>query len=331
MPYDNTPAQPEAPDAASSFRGWGTGSADLGRQTDFASQVSDFMNAGTAGQSQTGMPAWRPMGLSASGDGASAQAPTLHPVTLDRVQDFLSGGQRIPPWTGAPTWNWSGLSSPGATGTQSPLSLTGAPQPNGDSGEHAGKDDLTCVPYGYIDAETTVPASGPYNSSPSAAERAQARVDYARSQLGSTRWTMEDHWYSPTKYWKCNEFVAAIHRNGDPCGSSYPTLHREGRFGLLKDISKATHIGEDMLHNYTNPTVTDLANPEFEKDKLEYLDVKNAQPGDIIVWHIPNTDVHHSAIYVGDGKVIHANAKEIVEKPLADVHKGVQPIVRRYN
>lgn len=311
MPDDNTLA-PSAPDAASSFRGWGTGSADMGRQLDFTGQVSDFLSAGTAGQSQTGMPAWRPTGLSASGDDAGGQTPTLHPVTLDRVQGFLSGGQQIPTWTGAPTWNWSGLSSPGATGTQSPLNLTGAPQPNGDSGGHAEKGDRHCVPYGYIDAETTVPASGPYNSSPSAAERAQARVDYARSQLGSKWWAGEKLWNLST-HWKCNEFVAAVHRKGDPCGSSYPTLHREGGPGLLRDISRAVHLGEGMFHDYTDPTVSDLANQEFAKDKMDYLNIKDAQPGDIVVWYDPSRGIHHTGVYSGEGNVIGAGQEDVTD------------------
>lgn len=292
MPDDNTPA-PSAPDAASSFRGWGTGSADLGRQMDFTGQVSDFLNAGAAGRSQTGMPSWRPMGMSASGDDAGTQTPTLHPFTLDRVQDFLSGRQQIPTWTGAPTWNWSGLSSPGATGTQSLLNLTGARLSSTGSDERPGHYDRVYGPDSVSDAETTAPSSQTPDC-PSAAERAQARADYARSQLGSKRWAMRIG-FARKEHWKCNEFVTDVHREADPCGEKYPTTHHGYLAGPTLDF--LTSLGVDdaaSFPNLTKPTVADLASPEFAKDKMDYLDIKDVQPGDIIVWYDSSRGVHHT-------------------------------------
>ncbi|GAB6038145.1 hypothetical protein JCM15519_27040 [Fundidesulfovibrio butyratiphilus] len=63
---------------------------------------------------------------------------------------------------------------------------------------------------------------------------------------------------------------------------------------------------------------------------MDYLDIKDAQPGDIVVWYDPSRGVHHTSVYSGEGNVIGAGRKEVTEQPYKGLFNGVTPIVRRY-
>ena len=147
----------------------------------------------------------------------------------------------------------------------------------------------------------------------------QDRVNWAFKQLNSNK----DYWKGEIfRENKCNEFVAAAHsRDADPDAGKYPS---------------AKH------GNYNTPTVSDLADPNFAKDRLDYIRVtgitqivQQAKPGDIIVWYDSNPDhnVHHSAIYVGDGNVAYQNADAGVKtRAISSIIKQyrLNPIIRRY-
>jgi uncharacterized protein RhaS with RHS repeats len=104
----------------------------------------------------------------------------------------------------------------------------------------------------------------------------QDRVTWTLNQYKYNR----DSWKGTLlgKQNKCNEFVAATHNQGDPDALDCPTVLRN--------------------NGYTKPTVADLADPNFARSQLDYLPIKDAQPGDIIVWYGNGT--HHTAIYVGN-------------------------------
>jgi len=142
------------------------------------------------------------------------------------------------------------------------------------------------------------------------------RVNWAYYQLKNGKEFWEGKLWGKKN--KCNEFVSAAHSFGDPDATHYPTVLRND--------------------NYTIPTVKDLANPAFGRSNLDYLPYSNAKPGDIIIYYGKKQNgepVHHSALYVGNDKVIYQNADYgVVIRTNADVVKRLgftgTPIVRRY-
>lgn len=112
---------------------------------------------------------------------------------------------------------------------------------------------------------------------------------------------------------RCNEFVARAFMEGDPDYSGYPRVLRE--------------------NGYTYPIVSDLADPAFASNKLEYIPIDQVQPGDIVVWYDQSLGVHHTAISVGGGHVIYQNAELGVKRNSIDNvtnhYYGTPPVVRR--
>lgn len=103
-------------------------------------------------------------------------------------------------------------------------------------------------------------------------------------------------------------------------GAPYPTVLRDSQ-------PRNPQIGA-----YYKPTVADLADNTFATHCLEYHDdINDARPGDIVVWY--GNGSHHSAIAVGDGKIIYAGSEGAKENTIEEASKtfpGVTPIIRRY-
>ena len=143
------------------------------------------------------------------------------------------------------------------------------------------------------------------------------RVKWAINQYQNNRSA-----WAPVRSWRnlitgtqiCNEFVYAAHVVGDPDVDGFPTVDR----GNPK---------------YFKPLVSELANPKFGTDKLDYIsDPSQIQPGDIVVWYDPNKNVHHSTIAMNQHTVIFAGSKGVnwVTTSYFNNRWDMKPIIRRY-
>lgn len=167
------------------------------------------------------------------------------------------------------------------------------------------------IPYGIIVQNNPVNFVDPLGLTP------QDRV----------RWVVAQY-YGNKEFWKgvflnqnkCNEFVRAAHVYGDPDAYDYPTVLRN-----------PTVVRKN---EFFMPLVSDLADPLFAKNRLSYLPIDQAQPGDIIVWYGSGT--HHSAIYIGDNMVIYQHYLQGLKMNSVQGYSTAigftgTPIVRRYN
>ncbi len=143
--------------------------------------------------------------------------------------------------------------------------------------------------------------------------------DWKRYAFPGAKYVVPGSWRS-----QCNEFVRDAHVKGDPDAKDYPTVNHGG---------------------YTTPRAQDLASPRFRRDRLEYIDdIKQAQPGDIIVWHGSHTDKNgemkydrHVGIYVGkkEGVIYQTPDEGLKRRTLKDIDNDggfgkIRPVIRRY-
>jgi len=141
-------------------------------------------------------------------------------------------------------------------------------------------------------------------------DSAESRIRFAVNELenNSSDWAWWN-WELELPHNKCNEFIYAAHGRSS---SGFPTVLRD--------------------NEYFVPNIFNLADPDFAKKQLEYGDIGDRLPGDIVVWYSKPLEVHHGGLYIGNKQVIHATFEGLKMNTvdyITDKQQHVTPIIRR--
>jgi RHS repeat-associated protein len=138
-----------------------------------------------------------------------------------------------------------------------------------------------------------------------------SRVSYAMNELrnNSGQWAWWN-WKFELPHNKCNEFIYAAFGGSS---SGFPTVLRN--------------------NGYYIPNISDLADPDFEKNQLLYGSINEVQSGDAVVWYSKALQVHHGGLYIGNNQVINATFWGLRVSTISYINRRynyqVTPIIRR--